>query len=46
MSTDIKSVVVSNIHDVDYCYIMAGITKSEAINLSTNGNLSEESGSL
>lgn len=33
ISIDINSIAILNIHDVDYCCIINGITKSLAMNL-------------
>ena len=33
ISIDINSIAILNIHDVDYCCIINGITKSQAMNL-------------
>ena len=46
MSVDINSIVVLDIHYVDYCCIIIGITKSEAIDLMKNTAVSKKSGSL
>ena len=43
---DINSVVILNIHGVDYFCIIVGITKSEAKNLLRDVDLSEKSESL
>ena len=43
---DVNSVVISNIHGIDYCYIIVAITKTEAKDLLGNADLSEKSGSL
>ena len=40
MSIDINSSVILNIHGADYCCIIVGITKPEAINLLKNADLS------
>lgn len=34
MSTDINSIVISNINGVDYCWMIVAVSKSGAINLS------------
>ena len=46
MSVDISSIVVLDIHYVDYCGIIVGITKSEAIDLIKNTDVSKKSRSL
>ena len=43
---DINSVVISNIHGIDYCYIIVAITKTETKDLLRNADLREKSGSL
>ena len=45
MSSDISSIAFLNIFVVDYSCIIVGITKSEAINLLRNADLSAKSGS-
>lgn len=34
MSTDINSIVISNINGVDYCWMIVAVSKGGAINLS------------
>ena len=46
MSIGISSIAILNIYGVGYCCINAEITKSEAISLLRNANLSETSGLL
>ena len=46
MSIEIKNITVLNINGLDYRFIIVGISKSEAINLLKNANLSDKSGSL
>ena len=46
MSIDINSIVIFSIHGADFHYIIIGITKSEAINVLGNADLSEKHGSL
>ena len=43
INTDINSIVILNILDLDYCYIIFGITKQEAINLLRIADLIENS---
>ena len=43
---ELNSIAILNIHDVDYRCIINGISKSEAINLLLNVDLSEKNGSL
>ena len=45
ISLDLNYIAILNIDGVDYGCIINGISKSEAINLLENANLSEESGS-
>ena len=46
MSIDINSIAILNIHSVDYCCIVVGVTESEALNLLRKAGLSEKSDSL
>ena len=46
MCTDINNIIISNIHGVDYCWIIVGFSKSGAINLSKNTDLCKNRGSL
>lgn len=46
INTDIDSIVILNIFDLDYRYIIFGLTKQEAINLLKIADLIENSGSL
>ena len=46
MSIDLNIITILNIDGVDYRCIIAGISKSEAINLLRNADLSEKSGSF
>ena len=46
MSIDISSIVILNIQDVYYRFVIFGITKSEVINLLRNTNLCEINRSL
>lgn len=43
---DITFAALLNNDDLDYCWVSAGINKSEATNLLENANLSKSSGSL
>ena len=43
MSTNICNIAILNIHGVDYCIIISGITKSKATNLIQNINFTEKS---
>ena len=45
MSIEINNIPALNVHDVNYRYIMVGITKSEALNLLSNADFSGKSGS-
>ena len=42
MLIDINSIFISNIHGVDYCCIIVGITKPEAVNLLRHTDLSRK----
>ena len=46
MSTNLSKIYILNIKNADYCCIISGISKSEAIKLLQNIDLTEESGSL
>ena len=46
MTIDINSIVILNIHGVCYRCVLVRITKSEAINLLRNAELSRKSKSL
>ena len=46
INTDINSIIILNILDLDYRYIIFVITKQEAINLSRIADLIENIGSL
>ena len=46
MSMNLSDIAISNIKDSDYRCINSGISKSEAINLIQNTNLTEKSGTL
>ena len=46
MSIDMNSIATLNIQGVDNCFIIAGITKSEDLNLLRKVDLSKKSGSL
>ena len=46
MSIDINSIVILNIHGVDYHCDILGITTNEAINVFKNADLNKRSGSL
>lgn len=41
-SLECNCIALSNIHGIDYCWIIAEITKSEAIDLLGNNDLSEK----
>lgn len=43
---DINSIIILNIHGIDYCCIINGISKSEGINLVKNADLKEKGGIL
>ena len=42
----INDVAILNIHDADYNCIISGVSKSEAINVVGNINLTEKTGTL
>ena len=42
----INNVAILNIHDADYHCIISGVSKSEAINVVGNINLTEKTGTL
>ena len=46
MSIDVNSIAILNVHGVDYRCIINEISKSEAINLFRNADLSEKGGTL
>ena len=46
MSIGIKNITISDIYGVDYCCIIDGTVKREAIKLSRNADFSEKSESL
>ena len=46
MSMNLSDIAISNIKGADYCCIISGISKSEAINLILNINLTKTSGTL
>ena len=46
MSIGINSFSILNIHGVDYCYIMNGVSKSEAMDFLNKVDLYEKSVSL
>ena len=43
MSMSLSNIAILNIHDVDYCCIIIRISKSEAVNLLQNFDLTETS---
>ena len=46
MSMNPSNIAILNIRGVDYCCIINGISKNEAVNLLQNADLNEKSGSL
>ena len=46
MSSNLSDIAISNIKGSDYCCIISGISKSEAIKLLQNVDLTEKSGAL
>ena len=43
---NLSDIAILNIRSADYCCIISGITKSEAINVMKNIDLNEKSGTL
>ena len=46
MPSTFFNIAILNIKSADYCCIVSGLSKSEAINLMQNINFSEKSGTL
>ena len=46
MSMNLRNIAILNIKDFNYCCIISGISKAEAINLMKNTDLKEKSGTL
>ena len=46
MSMNLSDIAILNIKGCDYCCVISGISKSEAINLMQNIDLTEKSGTL
>ena len=46
MSVNLSHITILNIHGADYCCIINGISKSDAINLTQNIDLTGKSGTL
>ena len=46
MSIYINNIAILNIHGVNYCFIISGISKSETINLFKNADFIEKRGTL
>ena len=46
MPMSLKDIAILNIKGVDYCYIISRISKSDAINLKQNIDLTKKSGRL
>ena len=46
MSVNLRDIAILNIKGSDYCCIISFISKSEAINLLQNADLTEKSGTL
>ena len=44
MSMNLSDIAILKIKNADYCCIITGISKSEAINLMQNINMTEKSG--
>ena len=46
MSMKLSNIAILNVHGVNYCCIICGISKSEAMNLMQNTDLTKTSGTL
>ena len=46
MSMNLSNIVILNIHGADYCCIISGISKSEAVSLLQKDDLKEKCGAL
>ena len=46
MSIKFSDIAILNIKNADYCCILSGISKNEAINLMENADLTKKSGTL
>ena len=46
MSMNLRDIAILNFKDSDYCCIISGISKNEAISLIQNADLTEKSGTL
>ena len=46
MYTSLSDIAISNINEADYCCIISGISKSEAVKLLEKADLNEKSGTL
>ena len=46
MSLNLSNIAILNISSADYCYIINGISKNQAINLPENTDLNEKMGTL
>ena len=46
MSINLNDIAIRNIRGVNYCRVINGISKSEAVNLLQNADLPEENGVL
>ena len=46
MSINLNDIAIRNIRGVNYCRVINGISKSEAVNLLQNADLTEEKGVL
>ena len=46
MYINLNDIVILNIHDVDYCCVINGINKNDALNLLQNADLTKEGGIL
>ena len=46
MSMNLSNIAILNIKGFDFCYIISGISKNEAITLIQNADLTKKSGTL
>ena len=46
MSMNLSDIAILNMKSVDYCFIISGIIKNEAINSMQNADLTKKSGTL
>ena len=46
MSMNLSNIAILNIKSSDYCYIITGVSKNEAIHLLQNADLTKKSGTI